>query len=429
MTEQRPHQRPLDISTAWERPVVPERGGTATLVIRVKAAPVQTGQRRAPVDVAFALDRSGSMQGPKLELVKQAVTTAVSLLRDDDRAALVIYDNEVESLQPLAPATSRMKAALRLALHGVDAGGSTYLSGGWLAGCDELAGAMDPDDRTRVRRALLLTDGQANVGIVDPGELANHAGELRRRGIGTTALGVGEDFDEMLLSGMSEAGGGNFQYVERPDQLPAFFQAEIGELTTLVATGLALSVTLPHGVRARLVNAFPVERTGKRIDVAIGDVPAGNDLSLVFDLTVEPGRTGTEHPIAVALAWTDPAADATRRLDLPVSPLTLVTQAEYNRAVPDPTVQEESAVEHANATQREAMRLDRAGRHAESRAHLRQSVAVLSAAPQSARVAHFAMEMNTLADADTDTAFDTTVHKQVTYDAMRRSRGRQDDPR
>src|SRR5215211_5230531 len=304
MTEQRAHQRPLDISSAWERPVVPERGDTATLVIRVKAAPVQTGQRRAPVDVAFVLDRSGSMQGPKLELVKQAVTTAVSLLRDDDRAALVIYDNEVESLQPLAPATSRMKAALRLALHGVDAGGSTYLSGGWLAGCDELAGAMDPDDRTRVRRALLLTDGQANVGIVDPAELAKHAGELRRRGITTTTLGVGADFDELLLSGMSEAGGGNFQYIERPDQLPAFFRQEIGELTTLVATGFVLSLTLPHGVRAKLVNAFPSERTGKRIDVAVGDIPAGDELCLIFDLAVERGPVGTTHPIALALAWT-----------------------------------------------------------------------------------------------------------------------------
>ena len=428
MTEEIANYGPLDISGAWERPVAPERGGSATLVVRVKAAPVQTGQRRAPVDVAFVLDRSGSMAGPKLELVKQAVNTAVGLLRDDDRAALVIYDNEVESLQPLAPATSRMKAALRLALHGVDAGGSTYLSGGWLAGCDELAGAMDPDDRTRVRRALLLTDGQANVGIVEPSELAKHAGELRRRGIGTTALGVGEDFDELLLSGMSEAGGGNFQYVERPDQLPAFFQEEIGELTTLVATGLTLAITLPHGVRARLVNAFPVERTGKRLDVAVGDVPAGNELALVFELTVEPGRVGTAHPIAIALAWTDPAADATRRLDLPVPPLTLVTRSDYKGAVPDPTVQEEAALERGNAAQREAMRLDRAGRHAESRAHLRQSVAALATAPQSARVARFALEVNALADADASAAYDTTVHKQVTFDAMRRSRGRQDEP-
>src|SRR5215217_1026742 len=90
MTEGR-NSSNLQISAAWERPVVPERGGAATLVVHVSTAQSQTGQRRAPLDVAFVLDRSGSMGGHKLTLVKEAVTTAVSLLRGDDRAALVIY--------------------------------------------------------------------------------------------------------------------------------------------------------------------------------------------------------------------------------------------------------------------------------------------------------------------------------------------------
>jgi Ca-activated chloride channel family protein len=425
MTQSR-HSSNMNISAVWERPVVPERGGNATLVVRIDADQIQTGQRRAPIDVAFVLDRSGSMSGEKIELVKQAVSTAVSLLHDDDRAALVIYDNEVECLQPLAPATSRMKAALRLALHGVDARGSTYLSGGWLAGCDLLASGMNGSDRSRVRRSLLLTDGQANAGIVDPAELAKHAGELRRRGIGTTALGAGADYDELLLSGMSEAGGGNFTHIQRPDQLPAFFQEEIGELMTLVAASLTLSITLPHGVRARLVNAFPCERTGKRIDVAVGEIPAGNELRLVFDVTVEKGRVGTVLPIGIALSWTDPAADLGRTLNLVVPPLAIVSKSDYERTAVDATVQEEAALERANAAQREAMRLDRAGRHAESRAYLRSSSAVLAAAPQSARVMGMAMELDALAEVDEDRAYDTNVHKQVTYEAMRRSRGKQD---
>ena len=49
---------------------------------------------------------------------------------------------------------------------------------------------MEEDSNHRVRRSLLLTDGLANVGIVDEGQLTHHAAELRRRGISTTALGV-----------------------------------------------------------------------------------------------------------------------------------------------------------------------------------------------------------------------------------------------
>lgn len=415
----------LTIYAAWERPAVAEQGGNATLLVQISAAKrPRHGERRSPLDLAFVLDRSGSMAGEKLALVKEAVSTALSLLEDDDRAALIVYDNQVECLQPLAHTTSRLKASLRLALHGVDEGGSTNLSGGWLAGCDELASAIEQNDGRRVRRSLLLTDGLANVGIVDEGQLTHHAAELRRRGISTTALGVGDDFDEGLLSGMSEAGGGNFQYIARPDQLTAFFQDEIGELLSLVASELKLTIVLPAGVRARLVNAFPSTRDGKRIEVAIGEVPAGHEINLIFDLAVAPGRAGAAHDIALTATWTDPSADLTRRFELSLPPLTVATNDEVERSQVDESVQEEAAVQRGNVAQREAMRLDRAGRYAESRAHLRQSAAMLAAAPQSARVAEFHADMDYLADSDATMGLASGVRKQVTFDATLRSRGK-----
>src|SRR5688572_1315210 len=120
------------VESRWEKPLIPSAGGEATLLVRI-AAPAGVdveSDRRAPLDVAFVLDRSGSMGGGKLGLAKEGVDLAVARLRDADRAALVVYDNQVDTVQPLAPATPRLKASLRLALHGVDPGGSTYLSGG-----------------------------------------------------------------------------------------------------------------------------------------------------------------------------------------------------------------------------------------------------------------------------------------------------------
>ena len=160
------------------------------------------------------------MQGDKLDLAKEGVDLAVARLRDADRAGLIVYDDGVDTVQPLAPATSDSRRVCVFALHG-SSGGSTYLSGGWIAGCHLLAEAAPVTNAdasaTRIRRVILLTDGLANVGILDPGVLAQHAGELRRRGIATTTVGVGQDFDEGLLSAMAEAGGGNFQYVAGPE--------------------------------------------------------------------------------------------------------------------------------------------------------------------------------------------------------------------
>jgi Ca-activated chloride channel homolog len=120
------------VEARWEKPLIAASGGQATLLVRVIAAADDETEtsRAAPLDVAFVLDRSGSMRGGKLDLAKEGVDLAVARLRDADRAALVVYDDEVDTVQPLAPATPRLKASLRLALHGVDPGGSTYLSGG-----------------------------------------------------------------------------------------------------------------------------------------------------------------------------------------------------------------------------------------------------------------------------------------------------------
>jgi Ca-activated chloride channel family protein len=197
----------LGISARWDRELVAATGGEAALLIRVVAPPAikeANGNGRAPIDVAFVLDRSGSMAGDKLALVKEAVQLAVRQLTEADRAALVIYDNQVQTLTHLTSMTERGRAAVQLALRHVESGGSTNLGEGWLTGCRELSDQMS-NGPVRLRRSLLLTDGLANVGMTDPAELTHHAQELRRRGVGTTTLGVGLDFDEDLLSGMAEA--------------------------------------------------------------------------------------------------------------------------------------------------------------------------------------------------------------------------------
>jgi hypothetical protein len=205
---------------------------------------------------------------------------------------------------------------MRLALHGIDAGGSTDLGGGWLAGCRELAGAGASSARSR--RALLLTDGQANVGITDTAELVGHAAELRTRGISTTTIGFGHGFDEELLQAMAEAGGGNFQFVERAEDLRAFFEAELREMLRVAALGLTLEVGLPDGLHAFPVSAFPASRNGRTWTIALGDLPAGEEIEVVFRLEVRGGRVGDELPVGIAAVWTDPLAD--RRQTARVAP-------------------------------------------------------------------------------------------------------------
>ena len=429
------HQPPAEqinhaprVEARWQKPLVAATGGEVTLLVRVIAADEPEGSRAAPLDVAFVLDRSGSMQGGKLHLAKEGVDLAVARLRDADRAALVVYDDQVDTLQPLERATPRLKASLRLALHGVDPGGSTFLSDGWVTGCHQIAEAQpvtEADDGVaRIRRVILLTDGLANVGILDPGELARHAGELRRRGIATTTLGVGQDFDEGLLSAMAEAGGGNFQYVADPEGLRAFFARELQELFSVTATGFIVTLALPPGFHTELVSAFPVESRANALDVAIGDLPAGDEIDLVFTLRVEPGFAGDLLPVAVTACWTDPRADARREIIASPTPLRRVDLSEIDAVASDESVVERAARQRAAAERRAGLDLDRAGRFQESRARMIRSRDFLAAAPMTAEVRADLAETTALAFESPAAAYDSHLRKSAQFRDNLRRRGR-----
>ena len=426
------HRQPA-ITARWERGVIPASGGEVFLLVRVTAPTAGETGRRAPVDAAFVLDRSGSMGGGKLELAKTGVDLATAHLRDDDRAALVIYDDRVATLQPLACATPRVKASLRLALHGIDPGGSTFLSGGWTAGCKELAEAPAlpaADGReTRVRRVILLTDGLANVGISDPAELAKHAGELRRRGIGTTTVGVGQDFDEGLLSAMAEAGGGHFEYAADPEALRDFFARELRQMTSVAATGFVVTLALPAGVPAELLSVFPVETRDAELSVAIGDLHAEDAIDLLFVVTAASGEIGTALPIGVTAAWTNVAADRRQEIDASPEPLRRVAPADAVATPADPDVAEQAALQRAAAERRAGLELDRRGDHAGSRARMAVAYDLLETAPPTARVQAQAAESLALSAVPDNVAYDRHVRKAAQFREHLRRRGgnRQDD--
>ena len=265
----------------------------------------------------------------------------------------------------------------------------------------------------------------ANVGILDPGVLAQHAGELRRRGIATTTVGVGQDFDEGLLSAMAEAGGGNFQYVSGPEGLRTFFAHELQELFSVATTGLTITLVLPTGVDAELVSAFPVELRGNALEVAIGDLPAGDEIDLVFTVRAEHGNTGDLLPVNVAACWTDPRADARREYVATLEPLRRADGRDVTAETPDDLVVERAARQRAAAERRAGLKLDRAGRFAESRARMRQSQAYLAAAPMTAAVQDDLAETMALAFEPATAGYGSHLRKSAQYRDTLRRRGRQ----
>jgi Ca-activated chloride channel family protein len=378
----------FSFEAGWDKPAATV-GGDAAFRIRIAAPALPATQRRVPTDVAFVLDRSGSMSGEKIVLAKQAVDEACKHLRDEDRAALVVFDNEIDLLQAIEPATGRVKTSIRMALVGVDARGGTNLSGGWFAGCKELdpnSGVNQAFAGPRVRRAILLTDGQANDGICDPRELGRHANTLRQLGVSTTTLGLGEGFDEFLLSAMAEAGGGNFQYLRGASDLREFFEKELQELLSVMALGMKVTVTCPEGVHARPVSAFPAERTANVWTMDIGEVPAGETLDIIFETRVKPGFSASEATFGVEVSWSDPAADTRRAETLALAPLAVGSQAAVDAMPQSDEIAAVVALQRAMRDKKKALEADRVGDRDGAIMYARKISFDLSAAPPSPEV-------------------------------------------
>ncbi len=253
------------------------------LEIRVQAPTCVDQTERPHLNLALVLDRSGSMSGDKLNYVKQAAKHMLTLLQEQDSVALVAYDDEINLLSPSIRVTSTNRREIIRRISQLEPGGSTNLSGGWLAGCQEVASTAQ--DGT-INRTLLLTDGLANAGIIDLEELAQHAKELSRRGISTSTFGVGEGFNEHLLEAMSNQGGGNFYYIETPKSIPDLFLREFKELAAVTASDVEISLNFPSNWILQVPGGWRTQFTEGRLRIFLGNLVSGQTQEIYIRLAI-----------------------------------------------------------------------------------------------------------------------------------------------
>ncbi len=244
---------------------------------------------RPPLALALVLDRSGSMSGGRLEAAQRAAAQAVTRLHPADVVSAVAFDNDVLEVAPPAPmAQQGMLAAQLLA---IEPGGSTNLSGGWLRGRRHMedAVALLSDAAGASRRIIVLTDGHANAGITDRSALCELARVAREHGIGTTTIGVGEGYDDDLLRAIADAGGGNAWYVERADQSQDVFAEEFGNLLSVSAQGVTVTLTLSAAVRETVIHSawHITEPAARTLRFDLGDLYASEPKPLLLEFLVD----------------------------------------------------------------------------------------------------------------------------------------------
>lgn len=261
------------------------------LYIELKAAKAKEDTQRIPLNISLVLDRSGSMHGEKLDYVKKAAEFVINNLNANDQISIVQYDDKVDLVSKSKALTNKKELLAKVAA--IQSAGMTNLSGGMMEG---YAQVKSTQKEGYVNRTLLLSDGLANVGITDHDKLKEIArNQFRNNGVGLSTFGVGEGFNEILMTHLAEHGGANYYFIETPDQIPQIFAEELEGLLSVVAQNAKLKVTFPSAhLTCEKVYGYVSNTSGDTITVDFNDVFSEEEKAVLI-------KFKTRHPIDMNL--------------------------------------------------------------------------------------------------------------------------------
>lgn len=175
---------------------------------------VETTVETPTIGLMLAVDRSGSMQGPKMELAKEAARATAESLAHEDLIGVVAFDSEARLAVRLQRAGNRYRIA-------TDIGKLTASGGTHIYPALDLAYQTLLNAPAKIKHVILLTDGQAPRQGIDA-----LVRQMKRSGVTVSTVGVGSDVDHNLLESIADRGGGRSYMTDRPETLPRIFVKE-----------------------------------------------------------------------------------------------------------------------------------------------------------------------------------------------------------
>ena len=271
-----------------------------------------TAEVRA-TDLVVVLDRSGSMAAEnRLPYAKEAVRSLLSRLRTEDRFALVTFDSTAVVNAELTPVTEAMRVQMGQHVHSLQPGSSTNISAGLLKARALFRGPAG----ARSRKVILLSDGEANRGLVDPQALATIAASFAAQHAVLSTIGMGLGFNETLMASLADHGMGHYGYLEHLSGLGDILVKDMQEARQVYASASGLDITLGEGVTVADAGGYPLDGTSKpgTVRVVTGQLLGGTSKHFVVTLmipTQHPGNFGLEE---MTLHYD--TGDGTRRVSL-----------------------------------------------------------------------------------------------------------------
>jgi Ca-activated chloride channel family protein len=171
-----------------------------------------------PTALMLVLDKSLSMEGPKIAMVRQAARASVAGLRPIDKVGLIAFDKEFRWVVPLGPVKDAPN--IDAEIESIEASGGTRIYPAMEAAYNAIR-----DQQATRKHIILLTDGMS-----PPGDLPGLEQDAAANRVTISTIGVGDDVDGKFLQDIADATHGKSYLIEDPHKITEIIDDETKNL-------------------------------------------------------------------------------------------------------------------------------------------------------------------------------------------------------
>lgn len=331
-------------------------GERAQVVVRLQLAAASREQdTEVGVNLGLLLDTSGSMAGEPIEQARAAVRALVGELRPHDRLTLVTFDSRAQIVLPPTVIDDADLDAVAERIDEIQAEGTTDLAAGLGTLLQQLATNPTVGDLDRI---VVVSDGVPN----DATPIAGQVAAARDAGIAITTLGVGLEYDEVLLGEMARSSGGRFHHVEHGATLGETVVAEVFGAQRQVAGNVRLQLSSGPGVTiARVLGSTQTMTNVHAYGMVLAELAEGEAQEVFVELEVAAAKPGATLELLDAVVSFDDRVAGSGRLERRAFVAMPVSDDAAVLAMRMPDVETGAVAARAAAATIEAIVMTRAG--------------------------------------------------------------------
>jgi Ca-activated chloride channel family protein len=249
---------------------------------------------RPPLNVALVLDTSTSMAGERLNQVLKAADQFIQQLQPYDVLSVITFNDRADVLAPAATGHDNQRLISRLST--LQTSGGTEIFHGVKEGLAQVRKNLNP---AYVNQAILVTDGRTYGDEQDSLKLAQEASE---KGIGISAIGIGEEWNEEFIDKLVSPSGGSSVYAARSTDIQQLIENKLSSLNQSYANNVRLNSKMGRG--SELTYAFRLApepaSLGTTAPLSLGNIPLGKGLSALLEFQVEPPKSSKTREMVLA---------------------------------------------------------------------------------------------------------------------------------